>query len=464
MGICGSGMGSFAGMLQAQGAEIRGSDQGAFPPMSDRLAEWGIPFEEGYKPENLDWNPDMVIVGNVIRKVNPEATAMREREIPHMSFPEALGSFFLSRRTPIVVTGTHGKTTTTSLVSWLLEGTGGAPGFLIGGTPANFGRSFQLGEGPCFVVEGDEYDTAYFDKGPKFLHYRPNTAILTSIEFDHADIYRDLDHIISSFDRFVRILPHDGLLAVCGEEEVPLRVSKGSTAPVQTYGFGAGHDWQAVDPQPKDGGYSFHIESPYGTLRDVWSPMTGKHNVLNTLGAFASVKAQGISLEAMATALVDFQGVGKRQEVKGVVNDITVIDDYAHHPTAVKVTIDAIRDRYPNKRVWGLFEAESNTSRRRVFQDVYPNVLDAADVVVLAKPLKKNDKLSPEEQIDVHGIVNELQNRGREAYHIPEFKDIVTFVSENALPGDVILAMSGRNFGGIHMPLIDALKARFPEA
>ena len=461
MGICGSGMGSFAGMLQAEGADVRGSDQGAFPPMSDRLTEWGIPFAEGYGPQNLEWGPDLVIVGNVIRAVNPEAESMRERDLPHMSFPEALGNFFLSKRTPIVVTGTHGKTTTTSLVSWLLEATGGKPGFLIGGTPANFGRSFQLGEGPCFVVEGDEYDTAYFDKNPKFLHYRPQTAILTSIEFDHADIYRDLDHVISSFDRFMTILPEGGLLAVCGEEALPVQVAKGAGCTVETYGFSPKHDWFASETIPVDGGYRFNLSSPYGKLSDVWSPMTGRHNVLNTLGAFAAVRKQGVSLENIAEALVSFQGVGKRQEVKGVVSDITVIDDYAHHPTAVKVTIDAIKDRYPGKRIWGLFEAESNTSRRRVFQDVYPEVLGAADVVVLAKPLKKNDKLSPEEQIDVMGIVQSLEKGGTEAYHIPEFEDIVQFVGTNAQPGDVILAMSGRNFGGIHQPLIDLLQSRF---
>lgn len=450
-------MGSFAGMLKARGAEVRGSDQGVYPPMSDRLREWDIAFVEGYRPENLDWNPDLVVVGNVIRAINPEAEAMRERGIPHMSFPEALGTFFLAERHPIVVTGTHGKTTTTSLVSWLLEGNNGGPGFLIGGIPGNFGRSFQLGTGECFVVEGDEYDTAYFDKNPKFLHYRPKTAIMTSIEFDHADIYRDLDHVISSFDRFVRILPDDGLLAVCGEEELPVEVAKACPGTVHTYGFSKHHDWRAMNPRPDKGGYRFDLESPLGSLRDIWSPMTGRHNVLNTLGAFAAVTRQGYSLEHVAEALEKFEGIGKRQEVKGEVNGITVIDDYAHHPTAVKVTIEAIRDRYPGRRVWGLFEAESNTSRRRVFQDVYPNVLESADVVVLAKPLKKNDKLSAEEQIDVEGIVQELRKRGKEALHIPEFDDIVTYVGTHARPGDIILAMSGRNFGGIHKPLLERL-------
>ena len=256
------------------------------------------------------------------------------------------------------------------------------------------------------------------------------------------------------------ILPEYGLLAVCGEHPLPVEISQQATCKVVTYGFADDHDWQAVDPKPLDGGYVFGLRSPFGDLPSVWSPMTGKHNVLNTLAAFAAVSRQGVSLAEMVEGLRNFKGVGKRQEVKGIVNDVTVLDDYAHHPTAVQVTIDAIRDRYPSQRLWALFEAESNTSRRRVFQEEYPKVLGAADVVVLAKPLKKNDKLSENEQIDVHEIVETLERQGVEAHHIPEFSDIVSFVAENAQRGDVILAMSGRNFGGIHQPLLDALGAR----
>jgi len=458
MGICGSGMGAFAGMLQARGMEVRGSDQGAFPPMSTRLAEWGIEVMEGYRPENLDWNPDLVIVGNVIRQVNPEATAMRERGLPHMSFPDALGSLFLQERHPIVVTGTHGKTTTTSLTSWLLAHAGHSPGFLVGGIPANFGKSFQIGEPPYFVIEGDEYDTAYFDKGPKFLHYRPQTVILTSIEFDHADIYRDLDHVVESFEKLMAIMPPDGTVMVCGEEPLPPTVAEKAPCKVMTYGFGPHCDWRAVDARPNGTGYQFILHRPDSDPLKVYSPMAGQHNVLNTLGALGALESAGIPAEVAAEGLPSFLGVGKRQEVKGEERGVLVIDDYAHHPTAVEVTISAIRDRYPGRTLWALFEAESNTSRRRVFQDRYPEVLAHADRVILAKPLKKNDKLKPEEQIDVGAIVDTLNRQGTQAHHIPEFDDIVRFVAENAQKGDVILAMSGRNFGGLHDKLLKRLR------
>ncbi|GMV39298.1 MAG: UDP-N-acetylmuramate:L-alanyl-gamma-D-glutamyl-meso-diaminopimelate ligase [Myxococcales bacterium] len=460
MAICGTGMGAFAGMLQAHGYEVRGSDEGAYPPMSERLAAWGIPIMEGFAPENLDWGPDLVIVGNVIRRVNPEATAMRERAIPHMSFPEALSALFLASRHPVVVTGTHGKTTTTSLTAWLLAHAGRSPSFLIGGIPSNFGRSFHLGDGQEFVIEGDEYDTAYFDKGPKFLHYQPRTAILTSIEYDHADIYRDLDHVISAFERFVAIVPPDGALLVCGERELPVRVARGCRGAVETYGVDGPYDWVARDARPDAGGWRFTLEHRGVALGELWSPMAGRHNAQNAVAALGVAHRLGVPLETLAAGLAGFAGVVKRQEVKGEEDGVLVIDDYAHHPTAVAETIDAIRARYPGRPLWALFEAESNTSRRRFFQDDYPVALRGADHVVLSKPLKKWDKLSADEQIDCERIVEDLRATGVDARHIPEFDDIVAWVAEHAVPGDVVLAMSGRNFGGLHGRLLARLNAR----
>lgn len=460
MAICGTGMGAFAGMLQAHGYEVRGSDEGAYPPMSERLAAWGIPIMEGFAPENLDWGPDLVIVGNVIRRVNPEATAMRERGLPHMSFPEALSALFLGARHPVVVTGTHGKTTTTSLTAWLLDHAGLGPSFLIGGIPANFGRSFHLGAGSPFVIEGDEYDTAYFDKGPKFLHYQPRTAILTSIEYDHADIYRDLDHVISAFDRFVSIVPPDGALLVCGEHQLPVRVARQCRGAVETYGVDGPYDWVARGARPDGEGWRFVLEHRGEALGEVHSPMAGRHNVQNAVAALAAATRLGVPFETLRAGIAEFRGVVKRQEVKGEVDGVLVIDDYAHHPTAVAETIAAIRARYPDRPLWALFEAESNTSRRRFFQDDYPVALRAADHVVLSKPLKKWDKLTPEEQIDCERIVEDLRAAGVDAHHIPEFEDIVTFVARDARPGDVVLGMSGRNFGGLHGKLLAALTAR----
>lgn len=460
MAICGTGMGAFAGMLQAHGYEVRGSDEGAYPPMSERLAAWGIPIMEGFGPQNLDWGPDLVIVGNVIRRVNPEATAMRERAIPHMSFPEALSALFLGSRHPVVVTGTHGKTTTTSLTAWLLAHAKLEPSFLIGGIPSNFGRSFHLGEGEPFVIEGDEYDTAYFDKGPKFLHYRPQTAILTSIEYDHADIYRDLDHVISAFEGFVAIVPPDGALLVCGEHELPVRVARGCHGAVETYGVDGDFDWVARGARPDGSGWRFVLEHRGEALGELWSPMAGRHNVQNAVAALAACHRLGVPFATLAEGLGLFEGVIKRQEVKGEEDGVLVIDDYAHHPTAVAVTIAAIRARYPERPLWALFEAESNTSRRRFFQEEYPVALGAADHVVLSKPLKKWDKLAPEDQIDCEKIVDDLRARGVDARHIPEFDDIVTWVAEHARPGDVVLGMSGRNFGGLHVKLLAALRRR----
>lgn len=461
LGICGSGMGAFARLLTQHGFEVRGSDESAFPPMSLRLAEWGIPVFEGYRPENLDWSanhgPDLVIVGNVIRRTNPEAEEMRRRGIPHLSFPEALKWLFLKNRHSIVVTGTHGKTTTTSLCAWLLDSAGLTPGFLIGGIPKNFGRSSELGAGQYFVVEGDEYDTAYFDKGPKFLHYQPKSAILANVEFDHADIYRDIDHVVESFRRFVDILPADGHLVVCGHEQLAVRIAQGAACNVETYGFDQDFDWVATNPIPTGPGYRFTLSYQNRVLGDLFSTLAGKHNVLNALAAIAIVYRLGVPFSQIAVAMSQFQGVVKRQDVRGEIGGILVMDDYAHHPTAVRETISAIRAKYPTRRLWALFEAESNTSRRKIFQDQYGEVLAGADVVILSKPLKKNDKLAESDQIDVAAIVTELHNRGVDAHHIAEFEDIVDFVTNNAVQGDVILGMSGRDFGGIHAKILNRL-------
>lgn len=464
LGICGSGMGAFARLLVQQGFEVRGSDEGAFPPMSLRLAEWGIPVFEGYRAENLDWSPnqtpDLVIVGNVIRRTNPEAEEMRRRNLPHLSFPEALRWLFLTNRHSIVVTGTHGKTTTTSLCAWLLESAGQAPGFLIGGIPKNFARSSELGRGRYFVVEGDEYDTAYFDKGPKFLHYQPKSSILANIEFDHADIYRDITHVTESFRRFVDILPEDGHLVVCGHEQLAIDVAHRAACAVETYGIDGDFDWVATNLVPVGTGFRFSV-SYHGTLKgELFSPLAGKHNVLNALASIAIVYRLGVSFPEIVAAISQFEGVVKRQDIRGEVGGILVIDDYAHHPTAVRETISAIRTRYPTRRLWALFEAESNTSRRKIFQDQYGEVLSGADVVVLSKPLKKNDKLADTDQIDVQAIVTNLRSKGVDAHHIAEFTDIVDFVADNAVHGDVILGMSGRDFGGIHGEILKRLSER----
>jgi UDP-N-acetylmuramate: L-alanyl-gamma-D-glutamyl-meso-diaminopimelate ligase len=481
MGIGGSAMGAFAGMLKERGLEVRGSDENVYSPMRERLAEWGIPYVEGYRAENLDWGPDLVIVGNVIRRVNPEAEATRVRGLPHVSFPEALGEWILPGRLPVVIVGTHGKTTTTSLMAWVLTVAGHAPGLLVGGVPFNIGRSFASGgaapfawrspygpehlfeAGAPFVIEGDEYDTAYFDKRPKFVHYRPHHAILTSVEFDHADIYPDEAACERAFALLSSLVAPEGLLCAWGQDDRVLRAARHATSRVFTYGLGpaSGLDVEARIESLDGAGACYEVfirGTSFGRIR---TPMAGRHNVLNATAVIATAADMGVPYPRVAEAMESFQGVRKRQDVRGEEDGVLVIDDYAHHPTAVRETIDAIRARYPGRRLWAAFEAESNTSRRRAFQDLYPTVFDGADLVVFCKPLAKaSDKLKPEEQIDVPAIITALHARGKQAWYLPEVPEIVRFMAETCVPGDVVLGMSGRHFEGLHDALLAALRAR----
>jgi UDP-N-acetylmuramate: L-alanyl-gamma-D-glutamyl-meso-diaminopimelate ligase len=472
LGIAGTAMGTFAGMLKARGLDVRGSDAAAYPPMSDQLAAQGIPLMLGYAPENLDWGPDFVIVGNVIRQVNPEATAMRERGLPHASFPEAFGHLFLQDRRPIVVTGTHGKTTTTSLIAWLLEHGGKRPGLFVGGVPLNFGRSFRLGDGTPFVVEGDEYDTAYFDKAPKFLHYAPQVGVITNIEFDHADIFANVEVIEGWFERFAKLLPPGGRLVVHGTDARAGRAAASAACPVETYGRGpalraAGLEaptWRAEDVSLNGDGATFRLWAGDRDLGVFQSPLPGLHNVDNAVAALAVVLGDGLSADMAREGLGLFKSVKKRQEIKGIVHGITVIDDFAHHPTAVRETVSAISARYvrqPGARLFCCFEVESNTSRRRVFQDDYPPAFAGATAVLFCKPLDKPDNLPEEARLQLPEVVRSLESMGIEAQLIPEVDDIVAWLVPRLRDGDVVLGMSGRHFHGFHDRLLAALQARF---
>ncbi len=456
MGVCGSGMGTFAGMLQARGAVVRGSDAGGYPPMSDLLASWGIPLMRGYRPENLDWNPDLVVVGNVIRATNPEAVALRERGIPHVSFPEALSALFLSERHPVVITGTHGKTTTTSLTAWLLSHAALSPGLLVGGVPVNFGVSFDLGEGRPFVVEGDEYDTAYFDKVPKFLHYRPQTAVITNIEFDHADIYASVDAIEAEFNRFSQLLPTDGRLLIWTGSERAARAATHANCSVETYGLSEA-TWSAAGVRQGPDGTDFVLLHEGAALCEVRSPLFGDHNLQNTLAAMGVAIGMGVTPERAAAGVEAFRGVKKRHEIKGTASGVTVIDDFAHHPTAVRATVRAVRNRYPEARIWCGFEVESNTSRRKIFQDEYASAFDGAHTVLFCKPLAKGDNLPPEKRISLDELCLDLEARGIDAHLIPEVDDMVAWLAPRLLSGDVVLGMSGRHFYGFHDKLLAVL-------
>jgi UDP-N-acetylmuramate: L-alanyl-gamma-D-glutamyl-meso-diaminopimelate ligase len=465
LGVAGTGMGSFAGLLQAAGYTVTGSDKDVYPPMSDMLRTWGIEVLTPYRPENLDAaKPDLVVVGNVIRRVNPEATAARERGLPQMSFPAAFGSLFLRGRHPVVVTGTHGKTTTSALLSHLLVSAGLEPSFLVGGVVQNGGASFRLGKGPHVVVEGDEYDTAYFDKGPKFLHYRPRTALLTSLELDHADIYRDEAHYQSAFEGFVQLLPEDGFLAVSAHWPRALDVARLARCRVVRYARNAASLAEVWADEVEEGAREtrFTLVERGRPLGPVELPMPGLHNVENAVGAWAVVSALGVSFARAQEGFASFAGVKRRQELRAEVDGVAVIDDFAHHPTAVRETVQAIRGRFPGRRLWAVFEPRSNTSRRRLHQAAYALAFDGAARVSLRIP-EKHDRVPEEEALDVPRLVAELRARGLQADAEREVPSLVELLVNGVRPGDVVLVMSNGSFGGLHDALIAQLRAR-PQA
>ena len=460
LGVGGTGMGSFAGLLKAAGYQVTGSDQQKlYPPMSEMLEAWGIPVLAPFAAAHLDaTRPDLVIVGNVIRRVNPEATAVREKKLPQMSFPAALGTLFLARRHPMVVAGTHGKTTTSALMSHVLVAAGKDPSFLVGGVVRNYDSNYRLGRGPHFVVEGDEYDTAYFDKGPKFLHYRPRTAILTSIELDHADIYRDLAHYQSSFEEFVRLLPESGTLAVSASYSNAVAIARGSAARVVLY---SGHELEGADCAARAVSFSpkgarFTVLEGGTAVSELELGIGGSHNVENAVGVYAAARALGLSTEEIRRGFASFKGVRRRQEVRAEIGGVLVIDDFAHHPTAVRETVAAIRLQYPSRKIWAVFEPRSNTSRRNIHQQEYAGAFAGASRASIKIP-EHHDKVPLDEELDVPKLLSELRRRGIEADAAGEVQELVDTVSKSARPGDLVLAMSNGSFGGFVDKLLKAL-------
>ncbi len=463
IGVAGTGMGSFAGMLKAAGHEVTGSDENVYPPMSTQLERWGIQVLTPYRAENLDVaRPDLVVVGNVVRAVNPEATAMRERGLAHVSFPAALGEAFIAPRHGVVVVGTHGKTTASAMMGFVLHHAGRDPSFLVGGVTRDFDSNFRLGKGPHFVVEGDEYDTAYFDKGPKFLHYRPRTAIFTSCELDHADIYRDEAHYESAFEKFVELLPADGFLAACASYDSVLRIARRSRAPVETYAVDrAGADWEARGLALSADGARFALVRRGRALADVHLPVGGAHNVENALGVAAAATALGLSPAEIAAGLAAFHGVKRRQEVRGTAGGVVVMDDFAHHPRAVEKTLAAIRGTFPGARILAAFEPRSNTSRRNLHQALYaaPATWAAATQVFLLRPAP-TDRVPENERLDLDAVTAGLSAEGKRAAAFATVDEMVPAIAAAARPGDVVVAMSNGAFGGIWGKLLDALARR----
>jgi UDP-N-acetylmuramate: L-alanyl-gamma-D-glutamyl-meso-diaminopimelate ligase len=469
--IGGTGMGSLAGLLKARGIRVTGSDKKLYPPMSTALADWGIDVVEGFSASNvLAEAPDLIVIGNAVRPDNPEAIAAIDSGTPYRSFSDALYEIAISKRHCVTVSGTHGKTTTTNLMAQILLATGRDPSLLVGGISLDFEGSFREGEGDHFVVEGDEYDTAFFDKTPKFLHYHPDTLILTSVEFDHADIYRDLDHVKSAFRELVHSMKsHGRIVAAVGHEGVRDVLADASC---DVDGYAVVRDgcaerprlanWWGHDLRPENDGLRFSLEDrKSGRSFEVLSPLFGAHNAENIVGVLAALDSLGVPVEESIQALRAHRGVKRRQEVRGVAAGVTVIDDFAHHPTAVAGTIEAIAQRHAGSRVVALLEPRTNTSRRALFQDDYVDALSRADRVAIAEvgdePIYSNTG-EVTECLSSAAVAQALRDRGLDARAFAETQSIVDWVVEGRRTGDVVLVMSNGAFDGIWERLLAALE------
>ncbi len=458
IGICGTAMASLAGMLKQRGHLVTGSDVAAYPPMSDFLTALGIPVAQPFGEQNLQPRPDLVIVGNAISRGNVELEFVLDQRMPYQSMAQVVHDEFLIDRERLVVAGTHGKTTTSSLLAWLFSEAQRAPGFLIGGIPENFGSSFALGDGREFIIEGDEYDTAFFDKGPKFLHYFPDAVILTSVEFDHADIYKNLDEVETAFKRLVNLVPRRGLLiAWDGHPNVDDCVSR-AFCRVERYGFGEGSAWRISDAEYCDSLTRWKVSRDGAPWAEVESQMAGEYNILNATAAAAMAANYGIPVEVIAKALRSFRSVKRRLEVIAEVHGVTVIDDFAHHPTAIAGTLQALRARYRGRRLWAVLEPRSNTLRRKVFEDELAQSLSHADQVVLAGVFK-SDSIPEVERLDPQNVIAKLHARGTPSRLLPSADAIVEGIASELREGDVVAIFSNGGFGSIYEKLPAKLKS-----
>jgi len=455
-------MAALAGMFHEIGCTVTGSDQAAYPPMSDFLKELGIEVKQGYSPSNLMPQPDLVVVGNVIRRSNPEAIALEASAIPFTSMPGALEAYFTENKTRIVVAGTHGKTTVSSMIAWILFRTGSDPGFMIGGLPANFKKNYRLGKGPFFVLEGDEYDTAYFDKSPKFLHYFPHVAVVTSCEFDHADIYNDLEQIRGEFRRFIGLLPSEGNLVAFGEDETVMSLVRNSASQVHTYGSRENMDWFPARQCLRDKGIGVEIIYRGRRVASGTLPIIGDHNVLNAVAAIAAVHCVGVDPQKAFEALEAFAGVRRRQEILAAEAGILVIDDFAHHPTAVKVTSSGVRLRFPGRRLVAVFEPRTNTSKRAFFQQQYISAFLDADVIILREP--RDVSTIPEAgRLSSMKLATDLSRLGKKAKSFSDTEGLLAFLTEELQSNDVVLIMSNGSFDNLNNRLLEVLKERNDE-
>jgi len=456
IGIGGTAMGSLAGMLIAAGHRLTGSDEAVYPPMSDELNRLGIQVYEGYRPQNLAERPDIIVVGNAISRGNPELEHLLNEGLNYTSMPAVIQEEFLRGRHSIVVAGTHGKTTTTSLMAWALEKAGHNPSFLIGGVAENFNSSFRISDSRYFVIEGDEYDTAYFDKGPKFMHYRPRTVILNNIEFDHADIYRDLEAVKFAFSRLINLIPGNGTLVAGWDSELVRELAPRALCQVEGFGIEGNPNWLATDTDFESELTLFSVTLNGKLFGRYRTPLTGTFNVRNCLGVIAAAHRLGLEREAVSEALTTFKSVKRRMEVRGIARGVTIIDDFAHHPTAVRETLLAARQKYPASPIIAIFEPRSYTAQLKSFQQDFVSSLALADRIVISglfhpERYTRDTGASPTE------MASELVRRGKDAKSIEAPERIVRGLAPGLKAGDVVVIMSNGAFGGIHSKLLAAL-------
>ena len=459
IGICGTAMATLAALLKRRGHHVRGSDEGVYPPMDAFLEREAIPVLVGYKAEHITSDLSLVVVGNAISRGNPELEEVLDRKIRHCSLPEALREQFLWGARSIVIAGTHGKTTTAALAGWLLTHAQLDPTVLVGGIALNFGdagSSYRLGHGREFVIEGDEYDSAFFDKTAKFLKYLPDIALVNNIEFDHADIYADLDAVRLAFRRLANLVPRNGLLLLGSDSPDAAALRAAAVSPVETFGLADGADWRGYELEVADGITRFKLQHGGTYVGTFQSAMLGQHNVRNAVGALAIGSTVGALPGTLAEGLREFRGVKRRLEVVGRVNGVTVYDDFAHHPTAVAETIAAVRAGHPGRRVWAVFEPRSASSCRRVFQDDFARAFANADETVLARVYRST--LPEDQRLSVDQLVTDLGGAGRQARHIDTIDAIIDTIVREHHEGDVVLIMSNGGFGGIHRKLVGALQ------
>jgi UDP-N-acetylmuramate: L-alanyl-gamma-D-glutamyl-meso-diaminopimelate ligase len=463
IGIGGTAMGSLAGLLRAAGHTVTGSDENVYPPMSHQLQAQGIAYREGYAPENLEPRPDVVVVGNAISRGNPELEAVLRERLHYTSAAAVIKEEFLRGRHSLAVAGTHGKTTTTSILAWVLEAAGLNPSFLIGGVAENFGTSFRLTDSEFFVIEADEYDTAYFDKGPKMWHYLPRTAIVNNIEFDHADIYRDEQAYRFAFARFINLIPRKGMLIAGWDSPIARELSPKTFSRLETFGYpstGVEYPhWHAVDVEFGERATRFTVKRGGEVWGAVETPLAGAFNVRNCLAAIGVAESLGADRERVRQGLASFRSVRRRMEIRGEVGGVTVIDDFAHHPTAVAETIQAARQRYSGRRLIAVFEPRSYTAQRREFQEPYRQAFQEADEVILAG-LFHPERYDATTGMNPIELVTEISSGGTPAHFIPEVPRIVDQLANSLHGGEVVLVMSNGGFGGIHEKLLSALAER----